>query len=60
MGGTAILTVSELSKRFGGVRIQLLPQRAARWAVGAVWRKRDDNPALHRFLELLQTEKIGA
>lgn len=58
--GISIIPECFWSQRFGGVRIQLLPQRAARWAVGAVWRKRDDNPALHRFLELLQTEKIGA
>jgi len=56
--GMGLLIIPECfcSRPFSGVRIQLLPQRSARWAVGAVWRKRDDNPALHRFLRLLQTE----
>jgi DNA-binding transcriptional LysR family regulator len=44
------------SPHFTGARLQLLPGRAARWAVGAVWRRRDTNPALHRFLKLLHLE----
>jgi len=54
--GISIIPECFWSQRFGGLRIQLLPQRSARWAVGAVWRKRDTNPALQRFLKLLQTE----
>jgi DNA-binding transcriptional LysR family regulator len=41
---------------FTGARMQLLPGRAAAWAVGAVWRRRDTNPALQRFLKLVQAE----
>jgi len=54
--GISIIPECFWSHRFSGVRIQLLPQRSARWAVGAVWRRRDTNPALHRFLKVLQAE----
>lgn len=58
--GLSIIPDCFWSHRFSGVRIQLLPGRAAAWAVGAVWRRRDTNPALHRFLNLLQTEATNA
>lgn len=54
--GISIIPECFWSQRFGGLRIQLLPQRSARWAVGAVWRKRDTNPALHGFLKLMEAE----
>jgi len=52
--GFSIVPESSWSRLFGGVQIQPLRERAAAWAVGAVWRRRDSNPALHRFLELLR------
>jgi len=60
--GMGILIIPDCfwSPHFSGARMQLLPGRAAAWAVGAVWRRRDTNPALHRFLKLLQTEMAGA
>jgi DNA-binding transcriptional LysR family regulator len=42
-----------------GVRMQRLSGRTAAWAVGAVWRREDTNPVLHRFLKLLQAEKTN-
>jgi DNA-binding transcriptional LysR family regulator len=54
--GLSIIPDSEWSRRFGGVRIQPILERGAAWSVGAVWRRRDSNPALHRFVELLRSE----
>ncbi len=54
--GLSIIPESSWSRRFGGVSIQTLPEPAAAWTVGAVWRLRDSNPALHRFLGLLRSE----
>lgn len=56
--GMGILIIPDCfwSPHFAGARRQPLPGRAAAWAVGAVWRRRDTNPALHRFLKLLQSE----
>jgi DNA-binding transcriptional LysR family regulator len=54
--GLSVIPDLAWSRRFGGVRIQRIPERAAGWSVGAVWRRRDTNPALRRFLELLRTE----
>jgi DNA-binding transcriptional LysR family regulator len=54
--GLSIIPESSWSRRFGGLRIQALPERAASWTVGAVWRRRDRNPALRRFLDLLRSE----
>jgi DNA-binding transcriptional LysR family regulator len=53
--GLSIIPESSWSRLFGGVRIQPLNDPAASWAVGAVWRRRDTNAALRRFLELLRT-----
>lgn len=44
------------SHRFSGAHIQVLSDRAAQWALGAVWRRDDTNPALQRFLRLLRKE----
>jgi DNA-binding transcriptional LysR family regulator len=56
--GMGILVIPDCfwSPRFTGARMQRLSGRAAAWVMGAVWRKRDTNPALNRFLKLLQTE----
>ena len=54
--GVSIIPESSWSQRFGGVRIRTLTERAAAWSVGAVWRRRDSNPALYRFLDLLRSE----
>jgi DNA-binding transcriptional LysR family regulator len=54
--GLSIIPESSLSRRFGGVKVQALQERAAAWTVAAVWRRRDGNPALRRFLELLGPE----
>lgn len=59
--GMGVLMIPDCFWRphFVGARIQVLPGRAAAWSAGAVWRRRDTNPALHRFLKLLQTENVG-
>jgi DNA-binding transcriptional LysR family regulator len=54
--GLSIIPESSWSRRFGGLRIHALQERAALWTVGAVWRRRDSNPVLHRFLDLLRSE----
>lgn len=54
--GLSIIPECFWSHLFSGVRIQVLSDRAARWAVGAVWRRDDTNPALQRFLRLLRKE----
>lgn len=54
--GLSIVPESSWTRRFGGVRMQTLAERAAAWSVGAVWRRRDSNPALGRFLDLLRSE----
>ena len=54
--GLSIIPESSWSRRFGGLRIHALPEPAASWTVGAVWRRRDGNPALRRFLDLLGTK----
>jgi DNA-binding transcriptional LysR family regulator len=54
--GLSIIPESSWSRRFGGLRIQTIQERAASWTVGAVWRRRDSNPALRHFLDLLQSE----
>jgi len=59
--GMGILIIPDCfwSHPYSGARLQPLPGREATWAVGAVWRRRDTNPALHRFLKLLQAEFAG-
>jgi DNA-binding transcriptional LysR family regulator len=54
--GLSIIPESLSSRRFVGVKIQSLSEKAAAWSVGAVWRRHDTNPALHRFLKLLREE----
>jgi DNA-binding transcriptional LysR family regulator len=54
--GLSILPESLAARRFAGVIVQPLQETAAAWNVGAVWRRRDSNPALCRFLELLRSE----
>lgn len=60
--GMGILIIPDCfwSPLFTGARMQLLSGRAAAWAVGAVWRKCDTNPVLHRFLKLVQAEIANA
>jgi DNA-binding transcriptional LysR family regulator len=57
--GLSIIPESLSTRRFVGVKTQPLRESAAAWTVGAVWRRRDSNPALNRFLALLRSE-IGA
>jgi len=52
--GVSIIPESSWSRLFGGVRIQALNDQEASWEVGAVWRRRDTNAALQRFLGLLR------
>jgi DNA-binding transcriptional LysR family regulator len=54
--GYTIIPDSLSTRRFGGVKIQPLTEKGAAWTVGAVWRRRDANPALQRFLGLLRHE----
>lgn len=51
--GLTIIPAASWSRLFEGVRIHPLNHPAASWAVAAVWRRRDTNAALHRFLNLL-------
>lgn len=57
--GFSIIPESSWSRLFGGVRIQPLLEKAASWTVGAVWRHRDSNGALHRFLRLLRAAEMN-
>jgi DNA-binding transcriptional LysR family regulator len=54
--GLSIIPELSWSRQFAGLRIHPLQERAASWTVGAVWRRRDSNPALRRFLDLLRSE----
>src|SRR5882724_856158 len=54
--GLCIVPISDSARRFPGVKMQLLSEKAAAWAAGAVWRRKDSNPALKRFLEVLRGE----
>ncbi len=58
--GLSIIPDSLWSRRFTGVEMQPIREAAAVWAVGAAWRRRDSNPALRRFLELLRSEMPAA
>lgn len=42
--------------RFTGIEIQTIREKAAAWTVAAVWKRRDTNPALRRFLTILRSE----
>jgi DNA-binding transcriptional LysR family regulator len=57
--GVSIIPEALSTRRFVGVKIQPLRESAAAWTVGAVWRRRDTNPALRRFLELVRSEIGG-
>jgi len=54
--GLCIVPISDSARRFPGVKMQLLSEKAASWAAGAVWRRKDSNPALKRFIEVLKAE----
>ena len=54
--GFCIVPISASARRLPGIKIQPLSEKAAAWAAGAVWRRRDSNPALKRFLEVLRSE----
>jgi DNA-binding transcriptional LysR family regulator len=60
----ANLGVTLIPKSFGtahitGVRTHDLDDPEASWAVSAAWRKRDTNPVLQRFIELLREEVVS-
>jgi len=57
--GLSIIPESLSTRRFAGVKTQPLLEKAAAWSVGAVWRRRNTNPALHHFLGLLRDEIKG-
>ena len=54
--GLTMIPQSFGTTRFAGVRFHILKDPAARWKVGAAWRKGDTNPLVHRFLVLLNPE----
>lgn len=54
--GLTMIPQSFGTTRFAGVRFHILEDPAARWKVGAAWRKGDTNPLIHRFLALLNPE----
>ena len=55
--GLTMIPQSFGTTRFGGVRFHSIADEAARWEVGAAWRRGDPNPLVHRFLALLATER---
>ncbi|MHA3773417.1 LysR family transcriptional regulator [Verrucomicrobiota bacterium sgz303538] len=57
--GLTMIPQSFGTTRFAGVRFHELKDPAARWRVGAAWRKGDTNPLIHRFLSLLNPEVAG-
>jgi len=54
--GVALVPESQLRTRIEGVTIQRIEDRAARWQVGAAWRREKGNPLTVEFLELLREE----
>lgn len=59
--GLAMIPESFGTTHFSGVRFHRLPDKEAVWKVGAAWRKDDQNPLLHRFLDLLRANlNVGA
>lgn len=54
--GVAIIPESVGTSRFPGMRVHPLRDKEAGWAVGAAWRKENTNPALGKFLGLLEAE----
>src|SRR5262245_43849686 len=54
--GVALVPESQLRTRIEGVTIQRLGDRAARWQVGAAWRREKGSPLTTKFLELLKEE----
>lgn len=54
--GLTMIPQSFGTTRFAGVRFHILKEPAARWKVGAAWRKGDPNPLIHRFLAFLDPE----
>src|SRR5262245_2038390 len=54
--GVAIVPESQLRTRIEGVTIQRIEDRAARWQVGAAWRREKGSPLTIKFLGLLKEE----
>lgn len=54
--GLAFISQAFGATQFPGVQYHLLRDAAAHWHVSAAWRKGDDNPILHRFLDLIRKE----
>ena len=54
--GLALFSQSFGATRFAGVRYHLLKDAEAGWSVGAVWRRGDANPILHRFLSMIRVD----
>jgi DNA-binding transcriptional LysR family regulator len=57
--GLSVIPEASWSRFFAGVHIQPLNDPAALWTVGAVWRRRDSNPALLRLVALLPKQPTG-
>jgi len=56
--GVAVVPESLKVGNFGGIRMHPLKEKDAGWSVSAAWRRRDSNPALLRFLQMLR-EEVG-
>ncbi len=54
--GVALVPESQLRTRIEGVTIQRIGDRAARWQVGAAWRREKGSPLTAEFLGLLREE----
>jgi DNA-binding transcriptional LysR family regulator len=54
--GVALVPESQLRTRIEGISIQRIGDRAARWQVGAAWRREKGSPLTAEFLRLLREE----
>jgi DNA-binding transcriptional LysR family regulator len=58
--GVSMIPESFGNNRFEGIRTHRLKEKSAAWKVGAAWRKRDPNPLVSRFLDLVKTDLDAA
>ncbi|SRR6266404_1517891 len=54
--GVALLPQSQLRTRIESLEIQSIPDKVARWQVGAVWSKGSGSPLIRDFIELVTKE----
>jgi DNA-binding transcriptional LysR family regulator len=54
--GLTIMPESFWTNSLPGLQRYRFPEKLAAWTIGATWRRKDTNPALKRFLDLLRLE----